>query len=88
MQGVEPACTIQNLQPGCSYMARAAAVSKAGKGAFGAAAILQTSPSTPECPTALAVAGRLQTELTMAWAPPEHDGEPACRAVQQLVPLL
>ncbi len=50
LQGPDLACTIGGLRAGCSYMARAAAVSQAGAGSFGPAAMLQTSPSTPgEC---------------------------------------
>lgn len=73
-QGPDLACTIGGLRAGCSYMARAAAVSQAGAGAFGPAAMLQTSPSTPDCPGLPAAASRQQTALTVIWPAPEHDG--------------
>ena len=49
-QGPELACTVSSLRAGCSYMARVAALSKAGTGAHGPAAVVQTSPSVPGAP--------------------------------------
>lgn len=46
-QGREPACTVSGLRAGGSYMARVVALSSAGTGTPSAAAIVQTSPSTP-----------------------------------------
>ena len=46
-QGRDAACTISSLRAGCSYLVRVCAISAAGTGAFGAAAILETAPSTP-----------------------------------------
>lgn len=73
-QGRDTACTISNLRAGCVYMLRACAVSQAGRGAYGGAAMLQTAPGSPDCPGAPLVAARQQTELTLTWAPPTHDG--------------
>ncbi|KAL4434999.1 hypothetical protein ABPG77_003824 [Micractinium sp. CCAP 211/92] len=73
-QGRDTACTISNLRAGCVYMIRACAISEAGRGAYGGAAMLQTAPGNPDCPGVPLVAARQQTELTLTWAPPLHDG--------------